>query len=137
MPSIEVLAAMLKKLVGHRAEPHRLAVCAPLRELAGVNGEAQHMAGYIIRRYLQEQIGSIVGSYLIEGVYVQADTIRRALNILLGLDGRHEWAEVRRYEVIALLGIYCSVDKWRKGPEMELMLILARHLIVSQKPVAS
>jgi hypothetical protein len=130
VPSIEALAAMLKKLVGHRAEPQRLAVCTQLRELAGVNGESQHMAGYMIRHYLTERVTTIKNGYLIEGRYIPPHIIQQALMILLGLDGRREWAETRRYEVIALLEIYCSTDRWRKvpGPEMELMLILARHL---------
>ncbi len=128
---VEELAGDLKKLVGYGADPKRLAVSPLLRELVGVNGQPMHIAGYMVRTYLQEKIASLNTAHPVDGRYIPSTKLKHALTLLFQLDGRREWAEVRRYEVIELFEINCSTTKWRKpvGPEMELMLILARHML--------
>ena len=141
MPSIEVLASVLKELVGRGVTPARLAVCPELKQLAGVTGQprkTQQLAGYMVREYMQKGAESMPGGML-EGRWYPPEKLREAITILLELDGRNELAEVRRFDAIDKLEVFCTIDRWRKvpGPEMELMLLFARHLIDSRKPVAS
>src|SRR5262249_51223930 len=130
----EFVAYELKKLVGWGADPKRLAFSPRLRTLAGIDVEASLVtAGYVVRRFVIQQIASLSGSYQFDGRMIEAEKLKQAYRLLLQFAGRREWAEVRRYEVIVLLEVYCSIDKWRRavGPEMELMLILARHMTKS------
>jgi hypothetical protein len=126
----EFVADELKKLVGWGADPKRLAVAPRLRELAGVDGEPSGVAGYAVRRFVVEQIASLTGSHEFMGRQIEANTIKRALCLLLEFEGRGQPAEIRRYRAITVLGVFCSVEAWRRrfGPERELMGILAEHM---------
>lgn len=130
----EFVADELKKLVGWGADPKRLAISPRLRELAGVNGEVPVTAGYIVRRYLVEQISALAGSYPFMGRQYEADKLKWALRLLLKIEGEGQSADLRRYRVITILEAYRSVEAWRRpvGPERDLMGILAENMTKPQ-----
>jgi hypothetical protein len=125
----EFVAEELKKLVGWGADPKRLALSPRLRELAGAGGETSlATAGYLVRRYLGEQIAALSGTYEFMGRQIEADDLKRALQVLLLSTGRT--AVNRRFRAITVLEAPCSIEAWRRpvGPERELMGILADHM---------
>lgn len=126
----EFIASELKKLVGHGASPHRLAVSPRLRELSGVNGGRPEDVGNFMRRWLTKRIATLDGPHVVDSEMVEAPELQKACLMLLRLGAYSRYAEVRRYDVIVLLKIHCSIEKWRRpiGPERELMQILAVHL---------
>jgi len=119
----------LKRLVGWGAEPRRLALLPALREAAGVTEEMSlPAAGYQVRHYLETQIGLIAEPVEFQGRTIQPETMRRVFRLLLQIEGRGLSAVNRRYRVITLLGVYHSLETWRRptGPERELCEYLAR-----------
>jgi hypothetical protein len=127
----EFVAAELKKLVGWGAHPKRLALCPELRRLARVEADTSLVeAGYLVRRYVVEAISALSGSYYFDGRYIEADRLKRALRLLLQIEGTGKDAVNRRAGAIRWLEVHCSVEAWRRpfGPERELFSILAEAM---------
>lgn len=102
-----------------------------LRELAGAAGASYTAQGYIVLDYLKASIGCVEAPISFGGREVQPATLRRAYSLLLGIEGAGLGHEVRRARVIQHLGIYCSVEVWRRpdGPEREFLAVLAGQMI--------
>ena len=129
---IELLADELRRLVGWGADPDRLALKPVLRELAEVPPSlSRTTAGCIVRRYLEESIHELEGSYRFQGKEYDAHTLNRVYRLLLGFEGSNLSAERRRYRVMEILGLDYSYDQWRKSYHLEraLLLILAEAMV--------
>ncbi|TDO25979.1 hypothetical protein EV643_1771 [Kribbella sp. VKM Ac-2527] len=87
-------------------------------------------AGYVVRRHLVSAIDSLSGSFDFGGRQYEADVMKRVFRILLHIEGKYQDAVARRYRVITLLGIFCSIESWRRpfGLERDLVHLLALTL---------
>jgi hypothetical protein len=124
----EFLTEELKKLVGWGAHPKRVALMPTLRTLAQIEeGVSLVTAGYLVRKHLEDSIQALDGDFPFGGRQIEGQTLRRVLRLLLQFEGTGQSAENRRGRVIATLGIYYSVEQWRRpfGPERDLLRILA------------
>src|SRR5579859_5941660 len=120
MEHTESLTEELKKMVGWGANPKRLALLPTLRRLSGVDLEVSPVTmGYLIRRFLVDQINSLSGTYEFMGKEIEAERMKRAYRLLLMIEGSGSSAENRRARAIMALGQYFSVRQWRNpyGPE--------------------
>lgn len=120
----------LKRLVGWGAQPHRLALMPVLLELAEAQGAGFAQQGFIVLDYLKASIGSVESPISFGSREVQPEVSRRCYSLLLGTEGSGLSASNRRGRVIQLLGVYHSIESWRRpaGPEREFLLELARHM---------
>jgi hypothetical protein len=128
----EFAVTELKKLVGWGCHPKRVALMPTLRRLAGVEEDTHFVtSGYIVRRYLEESISRLTGSYEFMGRQYEAHDMKRWFRLLLQFEGTALSAENRRYRVITGLGVFYSVEAWRRpfGPERNLLAILAESMI--------
>jgi hypothetical protein len=128
----EFLTTELKQLIGWGAHPKRLALLPTLRGLAGVEEEPSMVtAGYIVRRYLETAISKLDGHHTFMGRSYEAHDMKRWFRLLLQFEGIALSAENRRYRVITGLGVFYSVEAWRRpfGPERNLLAILAESMI--------
>lgn len=135
---VELLAEEFKRLIGWGAHPKRLPLVETLASLAKVPDEASFVsAGYIIRRYLVEQIDALEGSWEFYGRQIPAVRLRRAYRLLFQIEGVGMSVVNRRYRAIQALGIPVTIDQWRRpfGPEFELMILLAEHMVRRQTAV--
>jgi hypothetical protein len=133
---VEFLTEELKHLVGWGADPKRLALLPTLRGLSGVDEEVSLVTmGYLIRRFLVDQINSLTGTYEFMGKKVETERMKRAYRLLLMIEGRGLSAVNRRGKAIMALGMYFSVEQWRRpvGPEREFLAILADHICQHSK----
>ena len=127
----EFLTSELKKLVGWGCHPKRVALMPTLRGLAGVEEDTSFVtAGYIVRRYLEEAISKLEGHYTFMGRSYEAHDMKRWFRLLLQFEGTAHSAENRRGRVIASMGVYCSVESWRRpfGSERDFLAILAQAM---------
>jgi hypothetical protein len=138
MEHTEFLTEELKKLVGWGAAPQRLPLLPQLRSLARVDEEVPLVTmGYLIRRFLVDQINSLTGTYDFMGKAVEAERMKRAYRLLLMIEGRGSSAVNRRGKAIMALDMYFSVEQWRRpcGPEREFLAILAEHMCQTTEPL--
>ena len=89
--------------------------------------------GYLIRRFLVEQIDSMTGTYQFAGNKIEAQIMNRAYKLLFKIEGEGHSAVNRRGRVIILVKSYFSVEAWRRahGPERDFLRILADHMVSS------
>jgi hypothetical protein len=138
--AMQDLTDELKRLGGRGATPKRLALMPVLRELANAEDASYTAQGYIVLAYLKDSIDRVERPITFRGREVQPATLRRAYKLLLGIEGVGLKQEARRARVIQCLGIYCTVETWRRpnGPEREFLAILAGQMVErhSDQPVA-
>jgi hypothetical protein len=128
----EFVAAELKKLCGWGLQPMKLPLHPGLRNLVNAPSDAKvAQTGLVIRRALIEAIDSLSGTYEFCGNQISAEKIRRAYRLLLMIEGTGLNVVERRSRAIMLLGVYCTVDTWRRpyGLEFSFMLILAEVMV--------
>jgi hypothetical protein len=128
---VENLAQELKKLCGWGADPKRLPVLPNLASMANLpDGMGFVPAGFFIRRFLVERINTIEGPVEFGGRTLATDQLRRAVRLLLMLEGTGLSAVNRRYRALQVLGLPVSIDQFRRpgGPEYSLMLLVAEQL---------
>jgi hypothetical protein len=138
--AVEFLADELKKLVGWGAHPKRLPLLPVLRSLVEVDEAASLIAvGYIIRRHLISQIDAITEAQEFHGKTIKPENLRRALRLLLSIEGTGLSVVQRRYRAIRSLGMYFTVEQWRRpyGPERDLMLLLAESMMAGSESIES
>ena len=129
MVTTPALARVLKKFVGPGAELHLLGTNTTLRNLFAVSPkETIPDAGFLVRLHLTKQIGCFRGAQVLDGRWIEEGDLQESWLELLRLGAYDKLAEIRRGNVIVMLEMNCSLDKWRKKLEYELMLILAHHM---------
>ncbi len=111
--------ALLKRLVGYGATPHKVVTIPDLVNLVDKSKYDNPRAlGLAVVAELERRIGQL------------DETHQRAFKMLLALDPKSKYysAPRRRLETLRILGLYMSTDKWRKEHEYEFMTILARQI---------
>lgn len=112
----------------------RLVLLPELRRFAGLPAEPMdpRREGFIIRRQLISAIDRLSGKYEFQGELIPADRMRRAYRLLFKIEGTGQDQAVRRGRAIVVLGLYCTVDRWRRPvtncPEWDFMLLLAERM---------
>jgi hypothetical protein len=124
----------LKHLIAWRALPHRLISYAALRYVLGVDEDIDpRSAGEVMHRRLRCAIDERSGSATFDAygitVTLSDHQLNRLFKVLLGYEATGELAPTRRRRVIAIIGVRCTDDTWRRQPERRLMQILADHLV--------
>lgn len=131
MADVEGIAEELHQMVRWRDLPAQIPTTRHLRTLAEEGTNRRVVAGSVSKK-LRMAIGSIdqdVRGVPKSGGSIEAHRVRRAYDVLLGLDGNSWDADTRRSEALRELGIGCSVSVWRHGPEVEFMQILAERVL--------
>ena len=136
MEHVEILVAQeLKKIVGYGAEIHLTARHKNLARLSGVpEGMNPIPAGIIIRCFLDERTSTLQGPVEFGGRTLSTEVFRRAVRLLLKLEGTGQLAPNRRFralEVMGLLSVF-PPQEWRRLPELKLMLLVAEQLVAEQ-----
>jgi hypothetical protein len=125
------LAEELRSCIGYGATAHKVVTLPGLASLVNTKDASPRIMGEAIICEIVEGINRLNGEYHIPGFRqaLPGEQMQRSLKILLCLtrDSKAQTAPTRRARVIELLKLPPSVEQWRKGPEYQLMLILARH----------
>jgi hypothetical protein len=117
---LESLAADLKSLIGYGAKPNHVLSRKALRDL--VMSKHPGLEGGALKQAIIEEL-KLACDLLPEP---EAESCRELLTLSRSYQYRN--AVRRREDVIVRLGLYCSVETFRRpeGPEMELMRLLAK-----------
>jgi len=109
-------------MVRWRDLPAQIPTTRHLRTLAEEGTNRRVVAGSVSKK-LRMAIGSIdqdVRGVPKSGGSIEAHRVRRAYDVLLGLDGNSWDADTRRSEALRELGIGCSVSVWRTVQRLSL-----------------
>ena len=110
----------------------RLVTLPTLRCLCRVDSSLTvRQKGSFIRHYLVDAIQSMDGMYEFQGEPLDAARLRRALRLLLKIEGTGQDATNRRERVLNTLELNYPLGQLRRpdSPERELLRLLARELV--------